>query len=1118
MTLHVHRSQRVEELVLELDRALTESYPDDPFEPMPIVVGSRGMERWLRHELATLGGSCARVDFLFPRTAFEGAARWLGEGAERAPRAVFWQTTRAESDWSGPRLALRVLVRLRARLGEASFARVSAYLGEVGDTVQARELAFASEVASTLERLMHDRASDAVTWARAPASAPAEHAWLAALLHDLSESISERSPAHRLEEVQSLSAQATGRALFVFGLSTLGPGDRARLAALARHLEVHLFTIAPSSEWWQDIRKKSEQRAALKEAKSAAETRAVLAELEQENALLTANGAPSRELQKWLEAVGYEEPTDRQPFEPAPSLLGRLHRFIERAESNPRAGDAPWSESSDRASIQLHACHGALRQCEALRDELLRRFAEDATLEPRHVLVMTPDLPRFAPLVAAVLSRRGSGEQAIPLSVADLGVRATNPVADALLRALALSNERVTASRLLELLSLAPGRARFSIDDADLADLGALVRESGMRWAWDARDRARHAQPELAQNTVRFGLERLALGVLMHDPSDLEVVQGAAHADLPPAVPLDLGPSERVARFGKLAQVLAELEAASQRASEPASAEAWRVRLHDLLDRLTAVGDEATWLRMEVDEALGALLPSGVADELRFECAAILWLLGDAFELSRRGDRPATGAVTVSSLEPMRSVPFRVIAILGLDDGVFPRPAQVAAWDPFALPRDGELDRRSIDRHLFLEALLCARDALLLFSDGFEPKHGEASPPSVVVSELAELIAAGTGREAEALALRHPLQPWSEDAFRDAERLPFDALWAEAARAASGERRLAGLPATTLAATWPEEESPPASLSAEQLASALVGPQRELLERRLGIRLEAADSGVPDREPLEQEGLDAWKLRARLLESGSGEAAPDVTQLEARLRGEGLLPLGAGGRRALEQRLSEVATARKRADELPGGPTEPLHASVTVDGLVVTATANDVRWDGEQRRLVWLTGGKSPSDRSQLIAWITLLVAVAAGESVGFAHLVGHETNVALAAPAGAEAAAERLAALVEVWRALRQSPLPLFPALSRALIAEKRRSPAVNDAALVRGRSGEWTGSPRSRGELDDLWVSALFGHLTIDDLAEDAERIVRLAATVWLPLLDAQGSKQRRPKEEGA
>lgn len=1143
MTLSAYRSQHVEALVDGLAGLLSSTWPADPFASVPIVVGSRGMDRWLRHELATRHGSVARVSFLFPGTAFEAAAHGLLEG-----KAISWDDPRAaEGPWSPARLTLRVLEGLRRRLGEPDFARVAQYLGQGGDEVGPRELAFAQEVAGAIGRLLHDRPVDALAWVRDPESARKaprggdgaadeglgvgedlgeDHVWLARLVADLHEGV-EPSPAQTLGELRTRPPRAgpaseARQALIVFGLSTLRPGDRLRLEALSRHLDVHLFTLAPSSQWWADIHSTREVRAALKKAGRPQEAVALLAESDRQNALLAGCGVPSRDFQVWLEALDYGEPKLLQAS-PRPAarktLLTTVQRWIDDAADNPSATEAPpWATHAGCTSLEVHACHGPLRQCEALRDELLRRFAEDPSLEPRHVLVMTPDVTTFAPLLAAVFARQSPGTPSIPLHIADLGISSTNPVADALLQALALADERVTAARLLDLLALRPVRERFGLADEDLADLRVMLVSSGARWAWDGADRARHQQPELDQHTLRFGLERLALGVLMHDPGGLTVV--AAPADdvltsadkgvslLGPAVPVELGNRDRVERFGRLAELCDVLRRLRDDVLVAATPAQWRVRLRELLDALTLVEGNAAWLRVQVDETLASLLPEGAGAELRLSRSALSALLRGSFDLPQKGDRPITGAVTVCSLEPMRSVPFRVVAVVGLDDGAFPRAGRLPAWEPFARPRPGEHDRRTVDRHLFLEALLCARDALLLFGTGFEPARGAAAPLSVVATEVAEVIAAGVGvRKPEDVLIPHALQPWSTKAFAKPQRLPFDPVWVAGAKAIAGERVQAGLAATKLDAQWPSEERAPGLVSADDLATALARPQKALLGGRLGLALEPVDTEVPEREPIEHGTLESWAIRDRVLDALGEDAVPTVDTLEARLRAEGALPLRAGGRRALEECVEEAQQVGENVKAL-GGTTVPAGQwSWSVGEVVVSAGASQVRALPTGLELVFTTASKQANERTMLLGWLTLLVAKASGGDVAAVHLVGYDASsiVTLTAPDTALQAQQHLASLVAQWRGVLTSPVRLFPKLSPALVKARRKSPQATASTLVSDNRKAWEGGHMSRGDLDDPFVAGLFGHLTVEELQERADELLEVAERVWGPLFDA-------------
>ena len=266
MTLWAYRDTKAERLVGRLAATLADNWPADPMAPVTVVIGSRGMQRWLNHELATLQGSVAAVDFLFPGKAF-GRAIDAIHAAAGVPAPV------DDGAWTGTALHRRVIRAVRARLSDPAFERVHRYLGACDGPVSARELAFTRGIAEVLARLLYDRPDDAAAWMADPAAAPDEHRWLAQLLADLKETTTTLDPPARLARLRGLPTQRIDAPLFVFGLSSLRNGDKVHLAELARHMDIHLFMLVPSTEWWADIRLRSHERAALRTAKTPAETK-----------------------------------------------------------------------------------------------------------------------------------------------------------------------------------------------------------------------------------------------------------------------------------------------------------------------------------------------------------------------------------------------------------------------------------------------------------------------------------------------------------------------------------------------------------------------------------------------------------------------------------------------------------------------------------------------------------------------------------------------------------------------------------------------------------------------------------------------------------------------------
>lgn len=1138
MPLHVHSHARVERLAQALADDLAAAWPD-PFALVPVVVGSRGMERWLRHQLATAHGIAANLAFPFPRQAIDGLAlHLLGHGS--GPQ--WWQPAQTAASWQAERLTFQVLEALDARADQPEFAAATTYLalgGQAAEGVSARKWTFARQTADVLDKLMHDRYREALRWARDPDGA-ADHAWLALLLRDVGV-LDDPSPARVRERLQRLPPANTPDDLPVlrlFCLSTLGASDRDVLEALARHVHLVLYALAPSHHWWADLRNQREAARALALATDAAERTRILDEIGSQNALLAQLGAPSRDLQAWVYAQECHEGTTpaADPQQPT-SALGWLQQWVDSAGT--MALRMPTALVGD-GSLRVLPCWGALRQVEVLRDHLLGLFQQPgADLGPRDVLVMTPNVEQFAPLVAAVFARTGQGRAAdgssvslpaIPVHIADLGLRRTNPVAEALLAALALCAGRVSAPQLVDLLGLEAVQTRLGLTSDDVADLRNLVEESGMRWAFDAADRLAADQPALDNNTLDFGLERLACGVLMAPlpPGDVARI---GERDV---VPWPVESPERARRVAALARVLRCLRAARLRQSEQTtgrSVSQWRAECATLIGELTATSAAAGWLSAEVHAALDGFQTEAGQWQGQLTLGALTRALADRFDITVRGDRPITGAVTVCALQPMRSVPFRVIALLGMDDGAFPVAGTPRAWDPFAHPRPGELDGRVVQRHLLLETLLAAREQLWLFYTGHGDRPEDQRPAAVPVEELVDTLAHLAGSDREAWLTSTSLQPWDPAAFTE-RTAPFDQGLADAANrltaAVQSEHPLAPLGlAATIAANCPPEEVPPASVGLADLADGLAAPQRLFLSQRLAITLPRDREPLPDREPLELDSLDTWRVRDLLLGDQGLQAGEPVAAVASRvtrlLAAEGQLPLAAGGSVLVAEQVETVADALRVMARCQGQVVDPPLVAVdlvpTVDGRVhqlrTQGSAAEVRQWQDQLLLQWLVPNANPTARQNLLAWLHVVAARAMGLPVAGARVLGLNRKtwnttqlggLVVSCELDRNAAHGLLEDAASVWLGARQRPLPLFADTSEVLA---RSIAAGEPADRCRAKVFDaWYGNGFSPGESTNREIAAFFAQFDapshIDDPTPDGLR--NLAERVWLPLVQAR------------
>ena len=1147
----------MERLAAVLVERLASAPPADPMTSERIVVGSRGMARWLRNLIADRLGVCANVAFPFP-------APFLAE----AMNDVLGDAPSEIDPWAPEALTWSVLEVLPGLLREEAFAPVARYLRgwpHDGRPVDHRAYALARQIAELLDRYVHLRRDWIAAWEGGPSPRDLprddpDARWQGALWRALVAHVGAPHLGRRTAGFERALARPAGGGaqappdVHVFGLSSLPSAWLDALSHLALQARVDLYVLAPSDRYWVDFLMREEVRACLR-ARSAID----LAEREEafarQNPILTSLGRVSRDLQGLLEALPperyylagdddlFEDPCAAAPEGGAegdgPRLLHQLQADLR--ELSP-ASDPRRSLRAEDDSLRVHACHGPTRQVEVLRDVLLGLFEDDPALEPRDVLVMTPDIEAYAPLVAATFAegRRAPrpapggapgavdwgavGAPSIPIEIADRSIRQTNPVADLALRVLDLAEARVTASAVADLLALDPVRHRFDLSDEDVAVLRGFIRDAGIRWGVDAADRERVDQPAEEQNTWRFGLDRLALGALMDE--DEGPFGGCA--------PVAPGGADELALLGRFATFCAALFEQVNDLRRPRPCAEWTRALLDTADALCDVSDRAGWLRGELAAQLEDVSRAAAGFDGDMDLGAMRRVLAGRFEIARGGDRPVSHAVTVCALQPMRSVPFPVICLLGLDEDAFPRAGRHLGFDlTRRAPRLGDHDARDEDRHLLLEAILSARARLHVFYSGRDPRSNEVIAPAVPVGELLDRLEAsfepppGIPSVRGLVHVAHPVQPFSPGNFSPRGK-GFDARMARAAtalaRARTGRRGLFERDEPL------EGVEPPSDVHLDDLAALLQRPTRALLNRSLGLYLQEHDEALADREPVEVAGLDRWRLDDEILSAAlahdpTGARILELREVERALRARGLLPLGTAGGALAQERLARVSEVLSEARTLlaDAGPVD-----------VELRLPDGTRLAGRIPRVDPTSGAlvdvqtSAPDGAGRLIrAWVRLL-ALQASEPrpERRATLVGAgpegAAQVQVRGPDQGEAVS-RLGALVELYREGLRRPILLFEGASRAFAARASgldmdgagwagAAPGELARALEEARA-RWTpgvGGAGGRGaDRADPHVAAVFSdEPPFERDAAAREEFVGWAEVLWRPLLAGASS----------
>jgi exodeoxyribonuclease V gamma subunit len=513
-------------------------------------------------------------------------------------------------------------------------------------------------------------------------------------------------------------------------------------------------------------------------------------------------------------------------------------------------------------------------------------------------MVMVPDMANFAPHIHAVFGRFSAHElRHMPYTVADTTPR-TEPLVQALDTLLQLPQLRITRVEWHSLFEVAAVRERFGLEEHDVAQLDTWLADAGVRWGLDAPHRKPWGiAPDLAdaqQNSWLFGLERLLLGYAVGAAS-----QADAHHTLHATPWQDTLPHAGVGGLDAhviegLLQWLRHTHLALIKLRQDHTPTEWVAVLQQLVALFFKPSDEAderlierimapleTWLAECQLARLDSPLPLVVVREH--------WMAQLQQPAMQR--RFFGGGVQFATLMPMRSIPFKVVCLLGMNDGDYPRSQTPRDFDLMSDAahagstashwRAGDRSRREDDRYLFLEALLSAREKLYISWQGRRTADHEIKPPSVLVAQLMDYLNAVWVRADAAPhtpAYDAPLQPlhaFSPAYFRqDSGLYTYAVDW----QAAQSQAPLAPTHTTpTLTGEAPTE------LTHKHLNRLLKQPVDVFVRDRLRVHLDTPEEASAQEEPFALNHLDSYALTHSIVQAPDPEHALHVLRLSGAL-------------------------------------------------------------------------------------------------------------------------------------------------------------------------------------------------------------------------------------------
>jgi exodeoxyribonuclease V gamma subunit len=1072
----LHTSNDAAKLANALGEQLCTSRAD-PLVPARVLVPQAGLKRWLQVHLAERFGVIANVEFTPPaQFAWELLRAARPELPERSPfdvEVLHWH----------------IYALLGERLDGAALAPLREYLSAGGDPL--RRFALSLELARACERMQGYRREKLLAWERG--ADPGD--WQAELWRRLLPRVGGVSRAARVDEwlraydpeyppggfAEKPAPPGLPVRLACFACANVSPDVLRMLAVAGRHCDVDFHLPLPSMEYLGDLPR---TRAAVRER---------LGERNGENPLVLSLGGALSGFIGLL--FGYEhvqpdvEHDDYDTSIPRTTLLGRVRDDILK-HAAPRGDDRA---AQLDASLQFHACHTPLREVQTLHDALLALFEDkrfNPPLQPRDVAVMMPDVAAYRPAIEAVFGGVPEHDpRFIPYNLGDLGAAAQHPAAALFLKLLDAPASRWELDELTDVLATPGVMRRFDLDADALERLRARLRAAGARWGEDEHARVRAGAGDYREFSWAFAIDRIVAGFAAGDVADA-LVGGTA--------PL----------AGVEGQALAELDAAlalteswrrlRRESLRPRSAAAWQATLNAIFDDLYRP-DARDLAETRALERVRAALAK-LADDCRAADAGLElpWAdlrahLRDALGAADPAQRLFTGGVTFCGMVPLRVVPFRVIALLGMQADAFPR-RDPGGLDPLLADRHagraqpGDRDVRADDRLLFLQLLAAARDAFYVSWIGQDIRSNKPLPPSVVVDELMREVREhylAPGADKDVLPVREPLHPFAAELFDGTRPRSHAGEWLPAAATRMGskdEPRFAG-------ACLPESPIPAGVITLDDLKRFFDNPARGFLEHGLRMRLPRAVEVDADVEPLQpDEPRLRYALAREMLLRGEAAAHRQLAQLRA----EGRLPPGALGEAAFAIARGRTEVLQAEAREFTGGATpQAIEARIGLgDGWRI-----DGRIEGRYPRGLLRADPGKLDGRRALRAWIdTLFAAVACDAAMGCLLLTpltregDLEVCTLWCRPIEPDAARAQLRQLVEHMHAGMRAPLPFLPRLAWDSLKCERVSGRADEwefgwnlAGIAARAAGDFGG----RCELDDEAVAIAWRGFAFTDRA---------------------------------
>ncbi len=1115
----VYHSNQLDVLTTLMSTLIARDPLNNPFQHEVIIVHSFGMAQWLQIQLAEKLGITANISFPLPATfIWEMCITVL----PNIPK---------ESDFSKEAMTWKIMWLLQELLSFPAFAPLQLYLTDDRDKRKIYQLA--GRIADIFDQYLVFRPEWLESWQQGQYTSnldnsqqwqPLLWARLVEYTYELEQSACHRANLYNrfisaLNNAKHCPVSLPSR-VFICGISSLPPVYLNVFQSLSRHIDIHLMVMNPCRYYWGDITNtflsrvpncklspecQIQQKKPLREQKPVEQLFNSKLEQPLYNPILASLGKLGGDYLYLLSQLEGIQEIEAFVDIPANNMLHAMQHNILELENHAIIGSTPETCENSLAKSQLnpedhsicfHVCHSPKRELEVLHDQLLKMLEEDLELQPRDIIVMISDMDRYTPYIQAVFGKN-LADCKIPFVIANRKTPLQHPMLKAFISLLNLLQSRFIAEDVIAFLEVPMLTARFAVNEEELYILRHWIYESGIRWGLD-NDNVRDLDlPVTGQHTWHFGITRMLLGYAM-DSKD---------GDWNGILPYDASSGLDAELAGKLADIMNNFSYWRQFLSKMRPLEEWLPLCQHLINAFFVQDKEnqvaLTLIKQQWQQIINFGLTARYTTKISF--SVLRDDLVEHLDQTRISQHFMACKINFCTLMPMRSIPFKIICLLGMNDGVYPQIQPTLRLNLMAQqPQCGDRNRRDDDLYLFLEAILAAQQKLYISFIGRAIQDNRERYPSVLVTELLEYLAhsyclpgdeyldtdSSAKRMTEYLLNWHARMPFSAENFiPGTHQQSYAAEWLPAASRFSTAYKHFRQP------LLPVNQQ---KISLDELRRFYNHPIRAFFQVRLGIRFNLEAKRLPNEEPFSLDNRGSYNVNKQLLNTLIEDR--NLSYLFQKIRANGELPFGAFGEIYWKKQQEEMylLAAKVRAEY---NTYNSIEIDINIDGIHIIGWLHQVQDNGLLR---WRSSRLSAVDG--LLLWLEHLLYCCAG-GTGISRMYGRQNSTWRFEALTLEDAKKYLSELIAGYQRGLCQPLLLLKKSGWAWLKQcyQPETREIDWKEETQKRAKEkllqaWKGNIRIPGEREDHYIQRVFRPIDLDN--NDLEKIFVEAERYFMPL----------------